>query len=789
MSEEERRRRISYREARSLRIKIQSVLLAVALIVMIVSAVLSVFLNNTYYVTYNERSSVDYGVHLKENDFYEEDFLGKDYAYIASLIDKMEASFAYHMVIDSSDEVDLDYTYRVDSVVEVKDKSSGKVLYSPVYSELEERGGSITGNSVSLKYTALVDYPYYNEVAERFIDMYKLDYAVSTLIVKMTVNVKSASEEFYENENNSSYVVSVSIPLASDTIDVKITSDVRGDDQKILSYTTEETSMTFKNIAKIAGAIALLLALFLIFYVYSSRNVDITYEIKVKRIFNSYRSFIQKILNEFDTSDRTVLKLSSFNEMLAIRDTIQSPILMYENTDRTCTKFTIPTLNHIVYLFEVKVDDYGELYRDDDPDPSDDEPIAPDPVIDPTPAIEAIPVIEVPTETVEQTVEEIVEEAIIEEPVVEEVIEEPVAEPAPVPHITIVVDNPVETILNHIVEIDNGEDDGTLAYVDDDGNIINITCSRSFTANLIQSNPQVKDYYNEIKNTILAHKGVKARTSWRCESYNRGRNQLFKLKIRGKTICLYCALDPESYDKAKYFHEKTDAKNFAAVPMMVRIKSDRGLKKAKELIADVMAKFEIPTNAKAAEADYVADYPYDTTKNLVERGLIKILIPGGSAAEPKPHHHVHNKTFEVEHEGQVDEVVIFEGDEVSEVDIEEMMEAPLPALEEIDFDDSTDPVSDFEETVEHPGVDVIGVVWPERPKRNKIYRYDPDGEQVNVGDVVVVPTRDASRGRDVIRRAAVAHSNHKIDPETLAFPLKKIVGVVHTKQAEDKKKK
>ena len=191
MSEEERRRRISYREARSLRIKIQSVLLAVALIVMIVSAVLSVFLNNTYYVTYNERSSVDYGVHLKENDFYEEDFLGKDYAYIASLIDKMEASFAYHMVIDSSDEVDLDYTYRVDSVVEVKDKSSGKVLYSPVYSELEERGGSITGNSVSLKYTALVDYPYYNEVAERFIDMYKLDYAVSTLIVKMTVNVKT----------------------------------------------------------------------------------------------------------------------------------------------------------------------------------------------------------------------------------------------------------------------------------------------------------------------------------------------------------------------------------------------------------------------------------------------------------------------------------------------------------------------------------------------------------------------------------------------------------------------
>jgi hypothetical protein len=34
------------------------------------------------------------------------------------------------------------------------------------------------------------------------------------------------------------------------------------------------------------------------------------------------------------------------------------------------------------------------------------------------------------------------------------------------------------------------------------------------------------------------------------------------------------------------------------------------------------------------------------------------------------------------------------------------------------------------------------------------------------------------KGKDVVRKAAVAHSNHKVDPETIKHPLKKIIGVV-----------
>jgi hypothetical protein len=50
--------------------------------------------------------------------------------------------------------------------------------------------------------------------------------------------------------------------------------------------------------------------------------------------------------------------------MLAIRDTIQSPVLMIENTDKTICQFFIPTNTKILYLYEVKIDNYDKLCVD-----------------------------------------------------------------------------------------------------------------------------------------------------------------------------------------------------------------------------------------------------------------------------------------------------------------------------------------------------------------------------------------------------------------------------------------
>jgi len=74
---------------------------------------------------------------------------------------------------------------------------------------------------------------------------------------------------------------------------------------------------------------------------------------------------------------------------------------------------------------------------------------------------------------------------------------------------------------------------------------------------------------------------------------------------------------------------------------------------------------------------------------------------------------------------------------------------------------------------------VIDIFWEERT--HKTYSYDPDGNVVDEGDVVLVPTRDVESDKEIVREAEVARGNYKVDPATLNHPLKKIIGVVRRK--------
>jgi ribosomal protein L18E len=67
--------------------------------------------------------------------------------------------------------------------------------------------------------------------------------------------------------------------------------------------------------------------------------------------------------------------------------------------------------------------------------------------------------------------------------------------------------------------------------------------------------------------------------------------------------------------------------------MMVKIKSDRALKYALELIVDMMDELNI-SRGEVRDVDYRR--PYEATEQLVERGLIKIISIDGEAVSDEP---------------------------------------------------------------------------------------------------------------------------------------------------------
>jgi ribosomal protein L15 len=173
------------------------------------------------------------------------------------------------------------------------------------------------------------------------------------------------------------------------------------------------------------------------------------------------------------------------------------------------------------------------------------------------------------------------------------------------------------------------------------GKKIWIRFSRSFTAKLIQADDTLKARYSELKNELIAY-GAKDRMSWSNESFRKGRKTIAKFAIRGKTLSLYLALEPAAYKDTKYFYEDSSGvAKYAGVPMRLRLRSDRSVRWAKELIADLLASYGLQKQEIAA-VDYAAWSPYESTDDLIARGLIRVFeqnfepnFEQGGAQKPK----------------------------------------------------------------------------------------------------------------------------------------------------------
>ena len=70
------------------------------------------------------------------------------------------------------------------------------------------------------------------------------------------------------------------------------------------------------------------------------------------------------------------------------------------------------------------------------------------------------------------------------------------------------------------------------------------------------------------------------------------------------------------------------------------------------------------------------------------------------------------------------------------------------------------------------------MAWPESMAKNRTYRYDPNGVVVARGDMVLVPTFDKHRRREVLRTATVINGNYRTESLPEGLVLKKVVRVV-----------
>ncbi len=330
--------------------------------------------------------------------------------------------------------------------------------------------------------------------------------------------------------------------------------------------------------------------------------------------------------------------------------------------------------------------------------------------------VEEAPIEEVAAETTEEVAEAPVEVA-EETPV--EVVEETPAEVAEETPAEVVEETPAEETPRTPVTVRLAEDDEDGERVGDiDGEVVLVRYRTSYESRYIQAGEELQNYYTAIKNLLLSYQGIKSRTSWNYESFNKGRIQCAKLNIKGSALFVHLALNPADFNINKYhFTDMSDKPKFDKVPMLMKVKSERSFKYTMELIIAMMQVLEIPEGI-VQHKDY--RMPYESTEELARRGLVKVILPPGMTLDEN------SNVVKVD---VSEHIASHESDESDAPAAEETPIAPVEVAEEPEVAPET-PEEVVPEEVEETAEEVPAEVEPEVREEAPIEVATPEVEEI-----------------------------------------------------------
>ncbi len=112
----------------------------------------------------------------------------------------------------------------------------------------------------------------------------------------------------------------------------------------------------------------------------------------------------------------------------------------------------------------------------------------------------------------------------------------------------------------------------------------------TFAERLLQSEKDVHELYNELKNEILSY-GVKSRISAVGDTFRLHKKMYVRITVAGKSLKLYFALNPADYANSTLpIQDASDKDMYQEIPLVFKVKSPLSVRRCKELIQDVMEK-------------------------------------------------------------------------------------------------------------------------------------------------------------------------------------------------------
>lgn len=301
---------------------------------------------------YSENGNIDYKVHLKENDFYDSEYLDENMSYVASLINDIKINFNYSFVTNKK--IDFNVNYEVLAKLVISDSVDNTSFYEKEYVIAENvKKNVVDVDHYTISKDIVIDYDYYNEIANKF----KSQYNVSTnsyLLVYLKIKKTSKKIDIKESTNK----LVLNIPLSQRAVNIKMDSgkidnhEVIDSDKSNIYF--EKKSYLIFGFVFILSSIFLILRLFL--FVCKIMKKKNPYDKKLSKILKEYDRFISIVRKIPNLDEYNKTEINSFYELLDVRDSLNKVILFYEIVKHQKALFYIVDGNEL-YVYILKAID------------------------------------------------------------------------------------------------------------------------------------------------------------------------------------------------------------------------------------------------------------------------------------------------------------------------------------------------------------------------------------------------------------------------------------------------
>lgn len=303
-------------------------------------------------IGYNEVGNIDYKVFLKENNYYKEQYLGKDMQYVASIIKDIVPTFTYEM--HSEEKMEYTYNYKVSADLIISDPNdNNKVLYKRPSLLVKDTKEKVTGGSFRVDQDVSINYDEYNN----YVNSFKKEYALSVnskLVLTFNIDVTGKSPLLKEDFKKSSKLV-IAIPMSEQTINIGIdTSDINNSGTLERNYMSQIKKPVALVLGIIVGLLSLALLYIVIYNFLTNRSKTDVYKATIKSILREYDRAIvsSKTADTIDESKYNVIEVPRIEELLDAHDSTGKPILYNEDTENDISTFIIVS-DEILYKYRV----------------------------------------------------------------------------------------------------------------------------------------------------------------------------------------------------------------------------------------------------------------------------------------------------------------------------------------------------------------------------------------------------------------------------------------------------